>query len=46
MGEREQIINYLLQACDQKTQVVTELQKKIADLEKKVAELTPQSTQA
>jgi hypothetical protein len=34
MNEREQIINFLLQACDQKNAVIAEQQKKIAELEK------------
>lgn len=37
MQEREQIINYLLQSIDQKTQVIAQLQAKIAELEKAAA---------
>jgi hypothetical protein len=34
MNEREQIINFLLQQCDQKNAIIAELQKKITELEK------------
>jgi hypothetical protein len=35
MNEREQIINYLLKASDQKDQVIAQLQAQIAELKKK-----------
>jgi hypothetical protein len=35
MQEREQIINYLLQATDQKNQTISQLQAQIAELKKK-----------
>lgn len=41
MTERESIINFLLQACDQKNQTITQLQAKIAELEKKLEPATP-----
>lgn len=34
MQEREQIINFLLQACDAKSETIRQLQAKIAELEK------------
>ena len=37
MNEREQIISFLLQACDQKNGVITAQQAKIAELEKAAA---------
>ena len=37
MNEREQIITFLLQACDLKDKVIGELQKQIAELQKQVA---------
>ena len=43
-NEREQIITFLLQACDQKNVVIAGLQAKIAELEKRLAEpLLPDS---
>lgn len=41
MNEREQIITFLLASCDQKSAVITDLQKKIAELEKWKAENDP-----
>jgi hypothetical protein len=38
MHEREQIITFLLQQCDQKNGVIQGLQTKIAELEKRLAE--------
>jgi len=37
MNEREQIINYLIQACDVKNKTIEELQKQIAELQKNAA---------
>jgi hypothetical protein len=37
-NEREQIINFLLQACDAKNQTITQLQAQVAELQK---QLTP-----
>jgi hypothetical protein len=37
MNEREQIINFLLQACDSKNQTITQLQSQVAELEKRLA---------
>lgn len=37
MNEREQIINFLLQASDAKSRQIEELQKQIAELQKKLA---------
>ena len=34
MNEREQIINFLLQACDNKNALIAELQKQLAELKK------------
>lgn len=39
MGEREQIITYLLQQCDLKSRIIEELQKKVAELQKSEQEL-------
>lgn len=36
MQEREQIINFLLQACDAKNKVIEDLQKQIAELQKQL----------
>ena len=38
MLEREQIINVLLQACDQKNRMIAELQAKLAEKEKEAEE--------
>jgi len=35
--EREQIMNYLIQACDAKNKTIEELKKKIAELEGKAS---------
>ena len=40
-NEREQIINFLLQACDAKNQTIAQLQSQIADLQKQLQ--TPKS---
>lgn len=37
MGEREAMINILLQACDQKNAIIAGLQAKVAELEKEKA---------
>ena len=37
MTEREQIINFLLQACDAKNQTITQLQSQVAELQKQLA---------
>jgi hypothetical protein len=37
VSEREQIINFLLQSCDAKNQIITDLQKQMAELQKKLA---------
>lgn len=47
MNIREQIINFLLQANDQKDQIIQDLQKKIAELEKAAqAHVDPPSSPA
>lgn len=43
MGEREQIISFLLQACDEKKRVIEEFQKQVATLQKQIADLTPKN---
>lgn len=40
MQEREQIITFLLQSCDSKTQVIADLQKRNTELEKRIAEIS------
>jgi len=37
MSEREQIITFLLQACDGKDQAIAKLQARVAELEKQNA---------
>jgi hypothetical protein len=37
MNEREQIITFLLQACDLKDKVIEELQKQISEFQKQAA---------
>lgn len=34
ISEREQIINFLLQACDAKNQTIAQLQSQVTDLQK------------
>lgn len=41
MNEREQIINFLLQQCDQKNRIIEDLQKHNAEFQKQLAELAP-----
>jgi hypothetical protein len=41
MGEREAMINLLLQACDQKNQIIASLQAKVAEYEKAAAAVKP-----
>lgn len=41
MNEREQIINYLMQACDAKNKTIEELQKQNAELQKQLAAKEP-----
>ena len=41
MNEREQIINFLLQACDQKNRLIEDLQKQHTELQKQLAALAP-----
>lgn len=36
MNEREQIINFLLKSCDDKSQTIAQLQGQIADLQKQL----------
>ena len=36
-NEREQIINFLLQACDSKNQTIVQLQSQVAELQKQLA---------
>lgn len=38
MNEREQIINFLLQACDAKNQQITALQTQNTELQKRLAQ--------
>ena len=47
MNEREQIINFLLQACDAKNRAIDGLQKENAELKKQLDEFKPkdQATQ-
>ena len=35
-NEREQIINFLLQACDAKNQTIAQLQSQVAELQKQL----------
>lgn len=41
MNEREQIITFLLTQCDQKNNIIAQLQTKIAEFEKRLAESNP-----
>jgi hypothetical protein len=41
MGEREQIINFLLQQCDAKNRIIEELQKQLAESQKAAAPPEP-----
>jgi hypothetical protein len=41
MNEREQIINFLLQACDAKNKTIEQLQAQIAELQKKLVLASP-----
>lgn len=41
MGEREAMINLLLQACDQKNAIIAGLQAKVAEHEKAAAAAKP-----
>lgn len=41
MNEREQIISYLLQQCDQKNRTIEDLQKQHAEVQKQLADLAP-----
>ena len=45
-NEREQIITFLLQACDAKNQTIAQLQANVAELQKKLAVSTPQDPPA
>lgn len=40
MSEREQIINFLLQACDDKNKTIAQLQSEVAALQKQLATVT------
>lgn len=44
MEEREKMISYLLQSCDQKNVTIAQLQARIADLEKKAEAAKPVDT--
>lgn len=46
MNEREQIITFLLQACDAKNQTIVQLQSQIAELQKRLASLQPEDKQS
>jgi len=38
MGEREQILNFLLAKCDEKNTQIADLQKQVSELTKKLAD--------
>ena len=38
MGEREQILNFLLAKCDEKNAQIADLQKQVSELTKKLAD--------
>lgn len=41
MQERERIISFLLESCDEKNRVIAELQAKLAAQEKEIESLKP-----